>query len=63
MISNESQYNISVRKFNELKKRIGKVKKEVRYNLLRNQLIFASLINSKNEMELEIINYENLLKK
>ncbi len=62
MITNEKQYKISKRKFNELNEHLDKTKKEVEKNPLRNQLILASLNSSKNEIENDILLYESLKK-
>jgi Helix-turn-helix len=62
MIKNEKQYKITKRKFKELNAQVDKIKKETDQNPLRNQLILASLNNSKNEIENDILLYESLKK-
>ena len=63
MIKNEKQYKISKRKFRELNSHIDKTKKDTEQNSLRNQLILASLNNSKSEIESDILLYESLKKR
>ncbi|MCX6316368.1 MAG: helix-turn-helix transcriptional regulator [Bacteroidetes bacterium] len=63
MINNEKQYKISKRKLRELNAQIDKISKDTAQNPLRNQLIRASLNNSKKEIENEISRYETLKKK
>ena len=63
MIKNEKQYKISKRKFRELNVQIDKTTKETEQNPLRNQLILASLNNSKAAIENDILLYESLKKK
>ena len=63
MIKNEKQYKISKRKFRELNTQVDKIAKEAEHNPVRNQLILASLSNSKNEIESDILLYESLKKR
>lgn len=62
MIKNEKQYKISKKKFKELENQIDKITSDTDQNPLRNQLILASLNNSKSELEKEILLYESLKK-
>lgn len=63
MIKNEKQYKISKRKFRELRAQIDKITKDTEQNPLRNQLILASLNNTKTSIESDILLYESLKKK
>ena len=63
MIKNEKQYKISKRKFRELNAQIEKITKETEPAPLRNQLILASLNNSRTAIESDILLYESLKKR
>lgn len=62
MIKNEKQHKISKKKLIELNIQIDKINAAGNQNPLRNQLILASLNNSKTEIENDILLYESLKK-
>lgn len=62
MIKNEKQHKISKKKLIELTIQIDKINTAGSQNPLRNQLILASLNNSKTEIENDILLYESLKK-
>ena len=60
MIINEKQYRISKKLVKEINSQIEKTEKEMSDNPVRTQVVLATLINSKTEVENNIKYYESL---
>jgi len=62
MIKNEKQYKISKKKLKELTGQIARVSNDTGQLALRNQLLLASLNNTRQTLEEEVAEYDSLKK-